>query len=772
MDLREGYVICSRQMKEKLLKQLHGFHHYMFLTMEDLFFKLAYVPKKNAIFQVMKHYQISYDLACEYIKGIPYIQEQNYGDPKLDGIVSVFHYLKKMDLLEKDDLFLIRLKQNPITFINPSDSAFYQLLKEKIKQYTEIYEVYTEQKNYLPNVYELATREEEGLFVFNKIKELLRKGISLNHIYLVNTTSDFLLKRLKENYEISIDLEPSKNITSSDEYRELIDLCGKYLRFEEVFANMNKEAPLYDTFVQMINQYGLYEENPVECVGFLEKVAKTTSYPIKKYTEAVRLVSPDFVFDDEDYVFLMNAQLGRMPFQYKEDGFLNDDLLKQLGAMTSYERHQQSHDDFKRLIKNTKNLVITYHKKDQKETCLPSLLISELHLNVIKGYASLGFSKIEDDLKLSSLYDDFLKYGTMDLLLEEYGLNGINYRAYQHQYQKIDQELLNKRFENKPLKLAYSNLKLYYACPFGYYADRILGFNEFEPQMAARMGTFSHAVLEDSYEHDFSFEASVLKHKEENVKDAKDEFFFGQMEQVLRHIIDFNHQHEALSKLNEIRREEHIVVIKENCQFEGFIDKLMYFIDGDNVYAAIIDYKTGKDIVSLDNIEDGFHLQLPAYMYLLSHYEPFKNYQLHIIGIYLQKVNIVLFDTKSDIQSQMNKKFRLEGYTVGDMTLIPYLDPQFAYSDYIKSMSLTKDGFGRYAKIYPKEKQQEMIDLVDRLIEEAADHIHQGDFPISPKMINGKNESCTYCKYKDVCFYDFKDVVELSYKPFGKERDS
>ena len=50
----------------------------------------------------------------------------------------------------------------------------------------------------------------------------------------------------------------------------------------------------------------------------------------------------------------------------------------------------------------------------------------------------------------------------------------------------------------------------------------------------------------------------------------------------------------------------------------------MYTQIDDEIYAVLIDYKTGKDVLSLDNVEDGFHLQLPAYMYLLSCYEPFQ----------------------------------------------------------------------------------------------------------------------------------------------------
>lgn len=420
-------------------------------------------------------------------------------------------------------------------------------------------------------------------------------------------------------------------------------------------------------------------------------------------------------------------------------------------------------------LQTTKHLFLSYKLHKGNEDCFASLLVQELKLKKVTKEYEFGLSKKEDDLKLCCLFDEYLKYKNKNAALEKYKLNGISYQTYDHRFKGIHPNILQNRFAEKKLKLAYSNVKLYFACPFGYYADRILGLNEFKPQMAARLGTFAHAVLEDSYHDDFQFEESIKKHHLENRCDAKDDFFFTQMTNVLRNLIDFNKNHEKTSDLKTIQTEEHIIVEKDLFSFEGYIDKLMYTIENNEVYAAIVDYKTGADIVSLDNIEDGFHLQLPSYMYLLHHYAPFKNFKIHIIGIYLQKVNIVIFNNKSSVDAQIAKNFRLEGYTVADPKQILKLDPTFENSTYIKSLGTTQSGFRSYSKVFPEEKQEEMIQLVDTLITTAADQILKGEFAIAPKRIKDKNESCTFCKYKDVCFMEYSDEVELKYKPFGKE---
>ena len=59
-----------------------------------------------------------------------------------------------------------------------------------------------------------------------------------------------------------------------------------------------------------------------------------------------------------------------------------------------------------------------------------------------------------------------------------------------------------------------------------------------------------------------------------------------------------------------------------------------------------------------------------------------------------------------------------------------------------------------------------LIMLVEKLIQKANDEIKNACFSIEPKLINGKNESCTFCPYKDICYMKFEDIKELEYKPF------
>lgn len=771
MEFKEGYLICTASMKEKILREKRtSFNDYSFLNIEELRNKLFFKVHRKALPFIMRKYHFSYSLAKEYLRAVSYIEDKAYQNPKLDSIVSVYRTLQKEKLLQRDFLFPLRLKKLPLTFIDPENTKEYRKLKEKIMALTSVYEVTTPKENHTPVVCAFETIQEECIYVMNQIKSLLKKGIDIDHIYLVGVTGEYLslFHRLARHFEISINFPAEKNALATEFAYSFLDACSCQKSFEEVVKGLNENDLLYGKTIQLINDYELGLEVPSEYISFFTQCFKEMSFPKTSYAHAVTVVEGPSFFFEEDYVFYLGFNLGAAPAVKKEDGFLSDAELDLLACSTMADRNDLAKTRLIELIKSTPNLTITYKCWSGKDEYLPSPLIKELGLSTEHPNVSYGSSKMEDALRLSVYYDNYLKYGMCHEDLKQYGMQDIDYQSFRHSYQRISKELLDERFAAKPLSLAYSNIKLFFACPFSYFADRILRLNEFKPQMAARLGTFSHAILEDSYANDFDFEASFLKNKVAMSEDSKDDFFFEQMKIVLSRLIHFNKTHEQFSKLTSVEQEPHIVIEGSDYTFEGYIDKLLYTIIDNEVYAAIVDYKTGKDIVTLDNIEDGFHLQLPSYMYLLSKYEKFAGMKIHIIGIYLQKVNIITLDNTKNIEEQMEKNFLLQGYSVADPSLLVLLDPTFANSSYIKSLGIssTTNTFKAYSKVYQRSQQDEMIQLVEQLVQKASAEIHQGLFPIAPKMIDGKNQSCTFCKYKDICFYNYEDIVELPKKPF------
>ena len=59
---------------------------------------------------------------------------------------------------------------------------------------------------------------------------------------------------------------------------------------------------------------------------------------------------------------------------------------------------------------------------------------------------------------------------------------------------------------------------------------------------------------------------------------------------------------------------------------------------------------------------------------------------------------------------------------------------------------------------------------MNKKIIDAMNNILEGNFMINPKIINGKNVSCEYCKYQDICYHNENNNIYLDSK--GDELDA
>ena len=173
---------------------------------------------------------------------------------------------------------------------------------------------------------------------------------------------------------------------------------------------------------------------------------------------------------------------------------------------------------------------------------------------------------------------------------------------------------------------------------------------------------------------------------------------------------------------------------------------------------VLIDYKTGKDVITLDYIEDGLFLQLPVYLYLSKHIEELKNAKIY--GFYLK--HILQFEDDLD---KRKKAMLLEGYTLKDCPDKYEFDPSPNGSYLIKSLGKKKDNtYSAFAKVKSEDEIVEIEKIADKKIHEALKNILDGKFNIEPKMIKGKLNSCEYCKFKNICYCTHKDAKHLDKK--------
>ena len=82
-------------------------------------------------------------------------------------------------------------------------------------------------------------------------------------------------------------------------------------------------------------------------------------------------------------------------------------------------------------------------------------------------------------------------------------------------------------------------------------------------------------------------------------------------------------------------------------------------------------------------------------------------------------------------------------------------------------MTTTKSGsFHARAKVFSQSDLNKIIGIVEELILDAFDKIEEGVFTVNPKSLSGKDASCTFCPYSNICYKKYQDTVVLEPKKF------
>ena len=126
-------------------------------------------------------------------------------------------------------------------------------------------------------------------------------------------------------------------------------------------------------------------------------------------------------------------------------------------------------------------------------------------------------------------------------------------------------------------------------------------------------------------------------------------------------------------------------------------------------------------------------------------------------------VNEIKRDKKLTYEEQKKDNLKLSGYSTNNQKYLSIFDSSYEDSSMISGMRVKKDGeLASSAHALSEEEIEEIVNIVDKNIKSAVDEILNGNFNINPKIINGKNESCTFCKYRDICYLRENNKVYIN----------
>ncbi len=761
-------VITSNSNKKNILRELSKnklLYNLKFYTIDEIKNKIFFSYDNRALEYVMAKYKVNINVAKIYLNNLYYLKDLD--NEKIKFLNSLKKELEDNDLLIKDDLFKEYIKNKRVIVYGYNNiSKKMEIVLNSLDTKLE----YNSKKmnNYKHIVYEAKNIEEEVDFVIKKICELIYQGVPLNKIRIVKTSEyTNILKRYLEIYKIPYNIDGDNSYYSLELSQEFLMRYDNEL-LEELIESLKEKYGNIDDLITIINK-SVDVKNKTLRKEFIIHDLKRTKIKREIYDKAVGIGNSSEDFLEDDYVFWLGFNINNYPVIKKDEDYLSDDIKEKLGIDTSILENRINKNDLILKLGNIKNLVLTYKLSSRNGNCFPSFLVKEMGMEVvlIEPNEEISYSKLNSSIKYAKELDELYKFNKIgnDLSLFKSNLN-IKYREYSNEFRGINNDKFLASLE-KGLVLAYTNMEMYNECAFHYYLSKVLKIDIYEESFKTIIGTIVHHILEIALKKEINIDAEIMQF----VKDkdyalgAKEFFYLEKLSKELELIIKVIKEQEKKTKLNNYLFEEELYVYKDYgniaVTFKGLIDKVMYTIWNEKEVLAVVDYKTGGAKVDLTNLEFGLNLQLPIYLYLLKKSERFK--EAIIGGFYIQKVLNKIPDVSDKSKEiQIKENLRLQGFSNSDEKILELLDEEYQNSTLIKNLKYKKDGsISTRAQVLSNEEMEELTYQVEEEIDKCVGNILDGDFRINPKVMNKINISCTYCKFRDICYVSKKDEVMI-----------
>ena len=722
IDIKDNMLlICPSDIKEKILANNKSLVDISFMTLEEYKKRYYFDYDYHTVKYLMDTYGYTLNNAKEIIESLYFVENKDYPNNKLNDLVKIKKELLDKNLLMLDPLFN---KHNKDTIVYGYGDI--RLNDAKVLKGTII------DKHY--NIYEFDTIESELEYVYESIFELLENGIDINNIYIVaGNEYENYFKRYNSYYDFKVNYPSDNSLYGTEaakKFLEDIKLKGRETIYNEL---TNKDL------VNILNKY--LDLN--EAYDFIVEDLKHIKLN-KKYKDVVQVVSNNYLFSDFDYVFYLGFN-DKVPAYKKDNEYLDNEMCHLLGIDDTNDKNRIIKENLICNLSNIRNLYLSYSKNSPFNKYERQMLFSDV--NYITYTNKYLHSNKANRNRYGELLDNLDKYGEhnddLDSMYSTYDRN--NYGDYDNSYK-------NFNVGKETVELSYSSMQSYYECAFKYYLDNILRPDDSDATFFTTIGTIAHNVLQEMV-LDNTKDFDELWDNQVTFTSAKELYFNKKIKEEIREDFNIILNQKELSYFDDVECEKSIrLQLADKIFFKGKIDKILKCKDN----VCIVDYKTGNTKIEDKYFEFGLNLQLPSYLYLLQE-DPSK-----IIGFYLQHLVApkYVYDEKKDIETQKNEDMKLNGFTTDDISRINILEDLDGKSNVVSKLAITKNGdLSKNSKVISDQDMKDMIKLVEDKILEASTSILNNDFSINPKVIDNKNVSCTYCRYKDICYKRIKDYV-------------
>ena len=775
MELKDNLIIIGPSyMKKNILKENNLKYNVKYIDEHELKEIYLYKYKDSILTYVDKKYNLIPEISSIILNNLYEIKlDENYETDKLNKLKEIKKDLYENNYIQENKNFKAYLKNKEILVI---DTMYDKKIKKIIDELETCNNVKYIKEEVIKKdnieIYEFKTLEEEVCFVASKIVELIKNGVDINNIKVNTLSSEYKTVAMKifSFYNIPNQFKNNKLFHLYDVKLFLKQLEDniEILEINNILDELDINDKIKDKLINIFNKYvdyKYYGEIKEEIIYEL----KNTSVTLNDYDNVVKEIDyKSYLPTASEHIFLMGLNQDKIPKIHKDDKYLSDKELKSIDSDTSLDLNKKENTVLTRFINETKNIYISYKLSSSFNEYAKANFIKELdNVKIISKTYEFNNNKI-NEINLASYLDNYIKYNEKhsDLGKLLYNYKNIEYANYSNNYTKISKDTIKKQLDNK-LNLSFTNTNTFFRCKFRFLLDTIYKLSTFEETLSQKIGNLFHDALCIIYKEKKTYDEVIdeVINKYFSEPNNKDLFYIEKYKQALQKLLNIlNMQLDKTEYENEYFEEWFSVEKKDDLEFKivGKIDKILTLKDGINTYVIVIDYKTGSMHGDFNKVIHGLDMQLLYYLYLIKNTSKINNPKF--TGMYLQSIMTeVLSSEKNKTYDDIVKEnMKLFGYTIDDVNKLSLIDKDYDIGSYIQGIKVKNDGtFYAYSKVLKEETIDELIDIVDKNLNEVMTSIKDCSFEINPKKLGNTLVGCEYCTFKDICYMNNENIVEL-----------
>lgn len=203
---------------------------------------------------------------------------------------------------------------------------------------------------------------------------------------------------------------------------------------------------------------------------------------------------------------------------------------------------------------------------------------------------------------------------------------------------------------------------------------------------------------------------------------------------------------------------------RRKMQLRGRIDRVDAANINGNMFVRIVDYKSSKKGIDLNEVYHGLSLQMLTYLdvaianapsWLQEDAEPAGVLYVHLHNPFIQSKKEM---AEAELEEAIYKSYKMNGLLIDDSEVIMEMDEQMDGFSKVIPVRINKDGnlSKSSSKVVDTENMKLLQSFVRKKHEQAGNGMNAGDTRVYPYRLKDKMP-CQYCSYQSVCQFDPQD---------------